>query len=170
MQTRLSLGLSLLLILLVAGCSASPSLMAADEPDHRAALEARLKKLLLDRVATAKRAVASTNAAFEAETVTLGDLIAATQNVWKAELAVASTPEERIAAHVRHVQFVGRKHAKIEALYKVGARGGEAEKYNTSKHELESAQIALVEECIAAGREYPAFEPVPFRIIYDYPQ
>ena len=100
-------------------------------------------------------------AAFEADTVTLDVVIWAIDAAWKAELAAATTPAERIDAHVQHVQNLGQIKQKIEALWNVGARGGEAEKYAQAKYSVESAQIALVDHCLAAGLEYPKAAILP---------
>jgi hypothetical protein len=158
MHARQSLGLFFILVLCLAGCGKSASVLAADAPEDQQTLEMRLKQLQVSRVQTARQSRDATLAAFQADTVTLGDLLTATRNLLTAELAVAKTPGQRIAAHKRHVEDVRQCEQKIEALFDVGARGGEAEKYATARYHRETAEIALVEACIAAGLPYPTFD------------
>ena len=64
---------------------------------ERPALQARLKQLLAER-RERQKALDATLAAYQADTVTLGDLLAAADNLCESELAAAKTPDERIAA------------------------------------------------------------------------
>jgi len=155
MHARHYLALILILAPLLTGCGRSANLLAADKPADRAALEIRLKQLLTDRVATAQRARDAMQAAFEAETVPFAHLVTAIDNLWKAELAVANAPDERIAAHKKHVESFGQLEDKIEVLYNEGRPGGAAEVYATAQYNRQCAEIALIEACIAAGQKYP---------------
>ena len=123
-------------------------------------LEARQKRLLAERLASGK-AKDATLAAYEAETVPFGALVAAIEAKWQAELAVATTPEEIIAAHVRHVQDFGDRQLAVEALYNVAAIGGEAEKVGTARYHFRAADIALAKACLAANQPYPKFDRHP---------
>jgi hypothetical protein len=164
MHARQSLGLFLILVLVLTGCGKSASVSAADAPEGPQTLEMRLRQLQVSRVQTARKSRDATLAAFQADTVTLGDLMTATHGLLTAELGVAKTPGQRVAAHKRHVEDLRQCEQKIEALFRVGARGGEAEKYATARFNRETAEIALVEACIAAGLPYPTFDAV-----YDLP-
>lgn len=75
--------------------------LAANAAGDRPARDARLKQLLVERVDTARTAAMAYRAAFEAETVTLNDVIWAINARWKAELAAAENPKDKLAAHVQ---------------------------------------------------------------------
>ncbi len=124
-------------------------------------LDARQKRLLAERVVSARKAKDATLAAYQAETVPFGALVAAIEAKWQAELAVATTPEEIIAAHVRHVQDFGDRLLAIESLYNVAAIGGEAEKVGTARYHFRAADIALAKACLAANQPYPKFDRHP---------
>ena len=158
MRTCQSLALVLLVVLPAAGCGKSAAVFAADDVVASSSVQGRLKQLLVSRVQTARKTRNAVHAAFQADTVALGDLLTAAHDLLTAELAVAKTPGQQIAAHKRHVEFLRQLEQKIEALFKVGARGGEAEKYGTARYNRETAEIALAEACIAANQSYPTFD------------
>jgi phage tail sheath protein FI len=111
----------------------------------KAALEQQLKDLLKQRVESAERALEAMQAAYNAETVIFTDLVEAANKVVEAKSARADTPKEKIAALENHVDFVKNQEAKIGALYKEGARGGEQAAYYTAKRERESAEIGATQ-------------------------
>jgi hypothetical protein len=153
MLARLFLGF---ILLLQVGCQKAAVPAAGDDGGDRPALESKLKQLLAQRVDSARQARIAVQAAFEAGSITIDVLLWANDAVYKAELAAADAPEERIAAHIKRVQNFGQLLNGVESLYNVGARGGEAEKYAAVKYCLETAQIALVDACVADGQPYPA--------------
>ena len=103
-------------------------------------------RLLAERVATAKYELMVVRAAFEAETVTLDLVFEAAEKLAVAEAAMLNTPEAMIAVRQRHLERARQTEAKIEALFNVGARGGEAEKYAAAKLVRQSAEIALIRQ------------------------
>jgi hypothetical protein len=130
-------------------------LSGADEDvgQSKAALENRLQELLKERVTTAERAVEATQAAFEAATVTLDVLIDCVNKLAEAELAVAATHAEKLAALEKRVASLLRIEEKIQALFNIGGRGGEAKDYAMAQRERQSAEIALIEARLKAQAE-----------------
>jgi len=104
------------------------------------------EKLLADRVAAAQLQFDRVRAGYEAETVTLDLLLQAASQLETSELAVAKTNEARIAARLRYLGTVRQIEEKIEALYRVGARGGEVEKYAMAKLNRQTAEIGLIRQ------------------------
>jgi outer membrane protein TolC len=100
--------------------------------------------MLYKRVETAQLCFDATQAAYQAETVTVDQLITAMNNLVDAKLAVARTPQEEIAALEEHVKNTQNLEQKIKQLYDVGSRGGEADVYALAKFTRETAQISLL--------------------------
>jgi hypothetical protein len=146
-------------LLLTVGCGRE-----AAPASSKQQLENRLHELVGQRVVDAQRARNAIRAAFEAETVTLDLVTWAIDALWKAKMAAAEGPAQRIDAHVARVQDLGLLQEKIASLFEVGARGGEAEKYAQINYCVETAQIALVDECLASGQQYPQAAILPDRI------
>jgi hypothetical protein len=148
MLTRSKFAAALVLV----GLALATSLAAKPDAKERANLEARLEKLRADRVESARKACEAYRAAFEAETVSLLDVLVAFDAQLDAELDAAKTPDEAIAARKQYVLRVRQAEEKIKALYDVGARGGEAEKYAKVKSCREAAEIALIKAQLAEGQ------------------
>jgi len=118
---------------------------AQNEADaSRTALEQQLQEALKTRAASAQRAVEAMTAAFESETVTFDTFADAMKKLAEAEVALTTTPEEKIAALQRYVQRTKQAETKIKLLYNVGTRGGEAKEYFSAKRDRESAEIMLL--------------------------
>jgi hypothetical protein len=115
-----------------------------DKEPTKGELEQQLQGLLDDRVKTADRCVQATQAAYEAETVTLDRLLAAFENLKEARLAVAGSQAAIIDALEQHVDRLQNTHKKIELLYEVGAKGGEVTQMTEVKFAYETAQIELL--------------------------
>src|ERR1700732_657207 len=116
----------------------------AEKNTDAAAIKKQLNELLNKRVETAIRSFDSMQAAYEAETAVLSDLIMTMNNLVEAKLAVARTPQEEIAALEEHVTRAKQIERKIELLYQGGSRGGEANQYSLIMFTRESAEIALL--------------------------
>ncbi|HEY1785831.1 MAG TPA: hypothetical protein VGG30_09795 [Pirellulales bacterium] len=159
MRTHHFLGLISIVVLIAAGCGKNGSVLAAEKAEPPS-LNAQLRQLITARMQTARQTRDAVETGFQADTVLLGDLVTATNDLCNAELAAANTPEERIAAHKKRVAFFRQIEQRIEALSKVGVRGGEATKYATARYNRESAVIALMETCMATGQPYPRFDAV----------
>jgi hypothetical protein len=123
---------------------------AQDQANASKALEQQLTDALKTRAASAQRAFEATAAAFEAETVTLDTFADAIEKLAAAELALATKPDERIAALQRNVERTKQVEAKIKLLYDIGTRGGEAKDYFSAKRDRESAEIMLLNARIQA--------------------
>jgi hypothetical protein len=151
MSTRWSLSIALCLVIL----AVSTTLLIADDKQNDMSirlLEEQLKALLEERVQTAFLCLSATQAAFEAETVSLGDLLDAMEKLENAELSMVTKPEQEIATMKRHVTRLQQVEKKIELLYRVGTKGGEAKEYSRVKRERESAEIAVLKARIKAQR------------------
>jgi hypothetical protein len=143
MRARNMLLVTLSLILLG---SARTLAMAADEEKNAdsAAMKRQLHELLSKRVQTAMTSLDSMQAAYEAETATLDQLVMTMNNLVEAKLAIARTPQEEIAALEEHLTRAKQMEHKIELLYQAGSRGGEANQYSFIKFTRESAEISLL--------------------------
>ncbi len=106
------------------------------EPD-KATLERQLQQLLKARVESARLVLEATRANFEAGTVPLDDLAAPAKRLAEAELAVATNPEEQVAALNKYLTVARQVEKKIRMLYEIGTAGGEATKYHEAKRERE---------------------------------
>ena len=60
--------------------------------------------------------------------------------------------------HKNYVDRLRQYEQLITALFRVGARGGEQEKYRTIRFSRQAAEIALLDECLAAGQPIPALD------------
>jgi type II secretory pathway pseudopilin PulG len=126
---------------------------AAEQADtSKAALEQQLKEVLKSRAESARAALSSMQAAFEAETVTFSDLADASKKLAEAEVGMAMKPEEEIVALGEYLERTKQAEHKIKLLYVVGTKGGEAKEYHAAKRERESAEILLLQARIKAMR------------------
>jgi hypothetical protein len=130
-------------------------LVAAEVEEHRVpsqpTSQAELDQLLRERLEAARLLVEATRAAYETDTVTLEQLLSAHRELLNAELAVATTPMERVKAHVKALVAARGVEAKVKALHDAGARGGEAEKYARVKTARLTIEIDLNHEKMAGG-------------------
>lgn len=124
---------------------------AADEPAN----PGHLKKLLLERAETLRSYVDATRAAYETDTITLEQLLAANQELLEAELEVADSKEKRIAIYKKMVDNARQVEAKVKALHDAGARGGEAEKYYHAKATRLRMEIGLERVRLAPEKDPP---------------
>jgi hypothetical protein len=109
-------------------------------------VEKKLQAALAERVPVALREFESTRAAYEAETITLDQFIAATRGLKDAELAVAATAAERIKALEGCAERARQTEKRIKPLYEVGLKGGEAVHYAQAQHARLDAEIELYRE------------------------
>jgi hypothetical protein len=119
-------------------------LAAEKKDDDVAEMRKQVNELLLERANTAQTCFDATHAAYQAETVTMIQLTTAMNNLIEAKLAVATTPQEVIAALEEHVTRTQDVEQKVKQLYNLGLRGGEAETYALAKFTNEGAQIRLL--------------------------
>jgi hypothetical protein len=157
MRARQYLALALFAALLAACCGKGAATAADDKIEESPSLQGRLKQLLVSRVQTAHKNRDALLAAYQARNVTFGEVMTAANALLTAELAVGKTPGQRVAAHKRDVEFCRQQEQNTEALVKAGVRG-ESVKRGTARYNRESAEIALVEACIAADQPYPTFD------------
>jgi hypothetical protein len=129
-------------LLLVTACASL--VMSADKPKEGTDLASEITKLETERVKTATKAWESTQAAYEADTIGITQLLAAAQGLFDAELAVCSTSKEKIAAHQKNVDRLLNTEKKIAALHNAGVKGGESERYHAAKLARETAKIELL--------------------------
>jgi hypothetical protein len=142
MKTRRGWMIALSFTLLVGTVTWLPA--ATDEADSKQALQQELQVLLNARVLTARRCVEATQAAYKAETVLLSDLLDSMTRLRDAELALAITPFEELAALKLHVERVSNVEKKIKVLFDMGSRGGEANQWTAAKTALQSAEIEVL--------------------------
>ena len=138
---------------ILAGCW-SPSPAVADDRQQFAALpagQAAFDDLLNERVAAARDFYDSVRASFDRDTVTLDLYTLAIRELRNAQLDAAKTQQARIAAHDAAIAAAKELEAKIERLYEIGARGGEAEKYGHIKEIRLETDIRRAEESVSQG-------------------
>jgi hypothetical protein len=124
---------------------------AQNEADaSKAALELQLKETLKARAESAQTAYEAMTAAFETETVTFDTFADAIKELAEAEVALATKPEEEIAALRRNVERTKRWETRIKDLFDAGVRGYEAKEYCSAKRDRESAEILLLKAQIKA--------------------
>ena len=137
-------------------CIAGATLLYGATQDEagasKAALEQQLKETLNARAESAQTAYQGMAAAFDAETVTFDTLADAIKKLAEAEVALATKPEEEIAALRRNVERTKQEETKIKMLYDVGTKGGEPKEYFSAKRDRESAEILLLKARIQAKR------------------
>jgi hypothetical protein len=124
-----------------------------DDEANAGPLQLQLQELLKERALTAQRAREATQAAFDAETTTLDVLTLALNQANKAELALARTPAEEVAALTKHLALMRDLETRIEALFNQGTRGGEASQFYHAKRERQSAEIALIKARLKSKSE-----------------
>jgi len=152
MATRASIVLTACVGLLL--IATATTVAAPEKSDGKAEekLEERLKEVLHERVRIAVRCRDATQAAFEAESVTLANLLDAMNALKDAELAVAVGPAQRLEVLQRHLDALRQTERKTQLLYNVGTKGGEAAKYAHAQRERLSAEAELLEEKIKQAR------------------
>jgi hypothetical protein len=143
-MNRVSFILGALCLLLVICGAAMLSRAGEDADTNQGPVEKRLAELLKERVTTAERAADATQAAFEAATVTLDVLIDAVNKLGQARFDAATSNAGRLEALEKQVDQLRKIEERILALYRIGARGGEAKDHAMAKRELQSAEIALL--------------------------
>jgi hypothetical protein len=122
----------------------SAGISGTSSPD-RASLEDELNAALKARENWAEQALEASQAAYDSGTITLDMLIDSANELVTAELAVASTRIQKLAALEKHVERIASMEQKIAALYTSGSRGGEAVQYRLINRELADAKIMLIE-------------------------
>ncbi|MBN2023604.1 MAG: HEAT repeat domain-containing protein [Pirellulales bacterium] len=86
-----------------------------------------------DLIATARAAQESAQKAYDTGTLGLSVLLDCVDRRYEAELLACPGRDQRLAVHDRRLADLKAVVAKIEALYSVGARGGESERLMTAK-------------------------------------
>ena len=84
-------------------------------------------------------------AGYDAGTATDSDVYLWSLRLAGAERKLAQTQRDEIAALMAHWRRMANLHAKIEALWRNGSRGGENEKYYAAKYYLAEAELLLTE-------------------------
>ena len=122
----------------------------AEAGASKAALEQQLKETLKARSESALTAYDAMEGAFFAEAVTFDTLADAAGRLADAEVAIATNPDEVIAALVRNVERTKQLEARIKEMFDAGSRGGDTKDYFSAKRDRESAEIMLLKARIAA--------------------
>ena len=118
-------------------CRADPA--SEKKPD-------KLSALLAERAAIAKQALAASRVAYEAGTITLDQLLATSNELTRAELALCKTKDERIVVIEAHVKREKEMEGRIIALWKAAAKGGEPDKLSLAGLNRVNAEIDLEHE------------------------
>jgi hypothetical protein len=106
--------------------------------------QAMLTQLKQDRVKTAKDCFDAMLAAYNAGTVTLDLVLTTGEKLRDAELAIAKNDKEGLKSLRTHLERIKPIRDKIQALQRMGARGGEAEKALFSELAYQDAEIAVL--------------------------
>ncbi|HEV3415612.1 MAG TPA: hypothetical protein VG056_02315 [Pirellulales bacterium] len=103
----------------------------------------KLKQLLEERVKWAERAYSACTVAYEAGTQTLDQVLATSNELSRAKLAVCKSKEDRIAVRQLHVAAQKQIEGKIKAPSDVNAKGGEYDKLARASLNRVNAEIEL---------------------------
>ncbi len=114
---------------------------AMPEPAAQAAPAQADRKM----VETAKRAFKATDQAYHAGLATLDALIDWSFKWLAADLAVAKSRGEQLAAAQANVERIRKLHTGIAALYTTGSRGGDPQAMETANYYLADAERRLAE-------------------------
>jgi hypothetical protein len=127
----------------------------ADDTPPPASKEATQKILQAareERVKAAVRYLEATGHAYDAQTVTIDQLIDALDGARDAQLAVATTAEQQIAVLEKHYAGLDDLERRTKLLFETGTRGGEAAQHALALREKLSAEISLLEARLAATK------------------
>ena len=147
---RTSLRATAVLLVLAIACVAKfgSSLTAganeADRPQEGSLVQ--LTKLRIERVEALREHVKATKAAYDTDSVPLEQLLTANLEQLEAELDVVTARAERVAVFEKMLEQAAHLEAKVKALYLIGAKGGEAEKYFHAKATRLAMEIRLEQE------------------------
>ena len=117
---------------------------------NREALEQQLKVVLKERARSANYANEATRTAYEAETVDFDALADSFEKLADAEVDLATTPKEKIAALESNVDRTKKVELLAKMQFDAGKRGGEANRYYSAKRNREAAEIRLLKFRIKA--------------------
>jgi len=99
----------------------------------------------------AKKAYEAFNAGHDVGTTLTPEVYVWSRRWAEAERALAKTKKEESAALLGHWRRMGDLHAKIEALFRAGANGGERDRYFPAKYYLAEAELMLAEAGVPQG-------------------
>jgi hypothetical protein len=149
---------------LLAGCGGS-SQPAGGEVVAAPELKARLKELRVEQLKSARAAQDAVRASYNVGSIQLDAMFPVMEAVWKAELAVATTPQERIEAHRHYIGYLRQLDEQMSLKFDLGAPSVQAAERYLTVYERQNAEIALVEECLASGLPLPTAFPTAGIII-----
>ena len=143
-MTRRRVAVSLLALVTLA---LATTLAGGDQaPGAKSDVEKKLQEALAARAPIAQRSLQATQAAFEAQTVTFDQWVYASVALKDAKLGVATDDTARIAALDEALERASNMEKKIELLYNVGTKGGEAAQYALAQRVRLDAEIELYRE------------------------
>jgi hypothetical protein len=134
-------------------CVALATAVVCGAPPEKAANADKLTKLFEERAQLADQDFAACQVAYEAGTLALDSLLAATKEFAEAKLELCKTKAERIAVRVKQVERAKVREGRIMALNGVQAVGGEFDKLARAGVERVKAEIAMEEESRVAAAE-----------------
>ena len=137
---------------MMCGALATPIVCGAP-PDKDAKADDKLTKLFEERARLADQDFAACEVAYEAGTLALDSLLAATNEFAEAKLELCKTKAERIAVRVKQVEHAKVREGRIMALNGVQAVGGEFDKLVRAGVERVKAEIAMEEEAHGVSPE-----------------
>ena len=142
-------------IVIVVGCLFGLAIIArATDKDAKA--DDALTKLLKERAKLADDSYQACSVGYEAGTIILDTVLAASNELTDAKLALCDTKAQRIAVLKDQVKRLKDWEAKIKALNSVMAKGGEDDKLARTGVQRVKAEIALELE----KRDTPPAAPI----------
>ena len=118
--------------------------VSAEQGSNRAEREKKLQELLVARAKTADDALNATITGHQEDGTPILQFLLVEQKRFTADLEVAKTPAEKLAAYERHLRSLRETERKLYALYVAGSKGGEPDLYFTVKLTRETAEIELL--------------------------
>jgi hypothetical protein len=131
--------------LLIVGITLAVGLICYARENQKAdANQVELAALKHARAKTAKECFETTEAAYNAGTMTLDVLLTVSEKLGDSELAAAKNNVEKLNALRATVERTKKIRDKIQALHQLAVRGGENDKTLYSELAYQDAEIALL--------------------------
>ncbi len=141
-------GMFLAACLVAVATSGQPA--PAPQPQEQATSERHIHDLLVQRRDTLRQLLESLQVNYEAGAgqgaATLGDLVRAREELFKAELELAQTKAERLQIHQSRLESLRQVEAIVQARYMVRTMGGSADKLYAAQAARLAAEIDLARE------------------------
>ena len=140
------MSLAAMIFMCVAGMGLGFGLAQQAPPMPQKNLQAQLKDLLVQRRDILRASTQEIEKAYEADVLSLEQVLESQRELLRAELDLAQTKEQRIAVYRQLAKNLTKHESYVKALYEAERRGGEAFRYHQVKAARMGAEIDLLRE------------------------